>query len=179
MSSHPGIDETPSAARSSLLLVLPTLFHKRNGILEVEEQAANGLRLYRQHFDRVTVAAGTLPASAPLPPSLLGQPADEVAERLGLSLCPLPRFGGYREALRGEGPLGLRQRINQALGRLAEHIDDHRVDGMTQTWKQRKKPTVDRFATNRQSHVKMWPRVSTNHKVWPLWLIVTQCHHCR
>lgn len=127
MLATPNPDVAPAPAGASLLLVLPTLFHERAGVLEVEEQAANGLRLYREHFEEVTVAAGTRPSGSPLPPSLLGQPAEEVAARLGVTLCPLPRFGGYRQALLQRGPRGLRRSIAEVLEKLGGLIDAHRV----------------------------------------------------
>ena len=108
-----------------LLLVLPQLFHRRDGVLEVEAQGANGLRLYREHFDRVTVAAGCLRAGAPLPPSLLGVPADAFAAEHGVGLVPLLRLDGYRQGLRDHGLGGVRRARREVAERLGTLIDRH------------------------------------------------------
>ncbi|BAM04868.1 glycosyltransferase [Phycisphaera mikurensis] len=122
----PAADAPTAVATGGLLLVLPQLFHERDGVLQVEAQAANGLRLYTEHFDCITLAAGLLPEGLPLPPSLRGVPADALADTLGLRLVPLPRFGGYRRGIRRLGLRGLRAQVRGVRERLGPLIDEHR-----------------------------------------------------
>ena len=100
---HPAPATAGGSPDGGMTLVLPQLFDGSTGSLEVEAQAANGLRLWRSHFPALRVAAGVRPADQPRPAAWSGVPAAALAERLGVELHPLPRFLGLRHARRNGG----------------------------------------------------------------------------
>jgi glycosyltransferase involved in cell wall biosynthesis len=80
----------------SLLLELGVPFRRGAGGLLVEAQALNGLRLWSQHFDRVTVCAAEMPADMPDGSTTVwADPAELLAQgRVILEALPW----GYRPA---------------------------------------------------------------------------------
>jgi glycosyltransferase involved in cell wall biosynthesis len=82
----------PQSQDTSLLLELPVPFGLLDGVLHVEAQAANGLRLWLENFERVTVCAPLLPPKEGDPTWEWKRPPTSAAG--ALELVPLPN--GYR-----------------------------------------------------------------------------------
>jgi len=71
----------------ALLLSLPVALHRRDGVLYLEDQACNGLRLWAQHFERLIVLIPEAPG--PPPPSWV--PLERVGAALSrIELVILP-----------------------------------------------------------------------------------------
>jgi colanic acid/amylovoran biosynthesis glycosyltransferase len=75
--------------QSSLLLDIPVPFLKRGGILYVEAQAANGLKLWASHFDRVAVCAPCMPENL-VNAGMRWVAADSIVSSGKIEYYPLP-----------------------------------------------------------------------------------------
>ena len=62
----------------SMLLVLPLPFVTDDGVVEIETQAANGVRQWLQHFSSLTIAAPYLSKE------------DSTSEQVSTQLIPIP-----------------------------------------------------------------------------------------
>jgi len=102
---------TPAPAET-LLIYVPVPLHRRDGILSLEDQACNGLRLWADHFDRLIVL---IPESdRPAPPSWV--PLDRVGPALErIEIVTLPEAWRPDRFLRAL-PAAL-PRIRDAIGR--------------------------------------------------------------
>jgi len=110
-------------APETLLIYAPVPLHRRDGVLCLEDQACNGLRLWLDHFDRLILL---IPESdRPAPPSWV--PLDRIGDALArIEIVPLPeawRPDRFLRALPGalraiRGAIGRADRLGFAIGGL-------------------------------------------------------------
>lgn len=101
-----------SERAGTLLLYAPVPLYRKDGVLHLEDQACNGLRLWAEHFDRLILMIPEAPG--PLPPAWV--PLDRVGpslERIELLIVPEAwRPDRFLRALPGQKP-----RIRDAIAR--------------------------------------------------------------
>lgn len=77
-----------SDATGTLLIYVPVTLHRRDGVLCLEDQACNGLRLWARHFDRLIVLIPESPQPAPAVWVPLDSVGAEVLARIEFVILP-------------------------------------------------------------------------------------------